>query len=125
MIVEDLDVLNPEPKSITLGGEEILVSFIPCGITFPVDALVRELSELDQGKLATDIEEQKKAFDLSVRLCVTFCSVEHPEMDREYFDKKVSPRQVERFATWIRGALEDAYKGIESTPQRAARKKNR
>ena len=41
--VIDLDILRPDSKLIKLGGKEIDVSFIPCGITFELDSIVQQL----------------------------------------------------------------------------------
>ena len=38
--VIDLDILRPEQKLVKLGGHEIDLSFIPCGITFEIDQIV-------------------------------------------------------------------------------------
>ena len=133
MKIEDLDILRPEPRFIHIGGKDIDVSFIPCGITFDVDNIVQELQEIDQVKLSGDPEHNikpdkdtiKKAFDLSIDLCVAFCSWKYPELDKEWFLSETSPNQIQAFSTAIKDALVRAYAGVESDPKnhQAPRKK--
>ena len=111
--VIDLDVLRPEQKFIKLNGKQIDISFIPCAITFDIDELVKELSKLDQKKLKTDGKEQKKAFDITVKMCAIFCMWKYPEMDEEWFRENTSPGQLYSFSNEIRTALVKAYAGIE------------
>jgi len=47
-----------------LGGVQIDVSFVPCGITWEIDSLVRKLSEYDENKLK-DEKSLKKHWILS------------------------------------------------------------
>jgi len=112
MKIEDLDVLRPESKIVRLGGNDIDVSFIPCGITFDIDKIVQELNSIGQTEMASGGEGTRKALDLSIELCAVFCSHNYPEMDREWFDENVSPVQVEAFVGAVRDALIKAYSGI-------------
>jgi len=120
MKVVDLDVLRPEKKVIKLSGEEIDVSFIPCGITFDVDAIMQEIAGLDQQAVQAGGAEARKAFDLSISLCVAFCSWQHPELDANWFRGNVSPQQLGAMSEAIQDALMQAYAGIE-IPQKAAK----
>ena len=63
MEILDLDLLRPDPKVIKLGGKEIDVSFIPCGITFDVDRITREISELGIEAIKKGGEHERKAWD--------------------------------------------------------------
>jgi len=112
MKVEDLDVLKPEPRMVRLGGKDIDVSFIPCGITFEIDDLVSQLRNLDESAVQAGGEEARKAFSLSVKLCAVFCSFKHPELDEEWFLANASPQQLEAFTNAVRAALVSAYAGI-------------
>ena len=125
MKVEDLDVLRPEPRIVHIGGKDIDVSFVPCGITFDVDAIVRELQGMDQTKLLENGSETKRAFELSVELCSVFCSHNYPELDKEWFFQNTDANQIKVFSTAIKDALIKAYAGIEnnSKNQRAPKKK--
>ena len=120
MNVIDLDVLRPDKKVIKLSGHEIDVSFIPCGITFDIDIITQEIVGLDRQKVQAGGDEAKKAFDLSVKLCVAFCSWEHPELDDKWFRGNVSPQQLGAMSSEIQDALTQAYAGIE-IPQKAAK----
>lgn len=112
--VLDLDVLRPTAKHILLGGKKIDVSFIPCGITFEVDRILKELRNIDQKKLAEGGKESQKAFDLTLDLCVLFCTVDNPEMNRKWFDSHTSPGQVQAMAEAIKDSLLESYKSIEA-----------
>ena len=113
--VLDLDVLRPKPSKIKLAGKEIDVSYMPCGITFEVDKIVRALAEVvATGKATDNGEETHRAFDLSIDLCVVFCSWKHPELDREWFMDNTDPRQVEALASKIQETLQRSYAGAEA-----------
>lgn len=114
MKVEDLDVLRPESRIIRLGGKDIDVSFIPCGITFEVDKIIQELGKMDQEKMAMNGEETRRAFDLSISLCVAFCSHKYAELDENWFRENTDARQIQAFSEAIKDALMRAYKGAES-----------
>ena len=111
--VIDLDVLRPEKKIVKLNGKEIDVSFIPCAITFDLDELVKKLQKLDQKKLEHDVVEQKKAFDITIKMCSIYCKWKYPEMTEEWFRENTSPGQLYSFSTVIRTSLIAAYAGIE------------
>ena len=117
MKIEDLDVLRPEPKFIRLGGKDIDISFIPCGITFEVDALIQELGMISQEDLSKGGEEARKGFDLSIALCATFCSHKHPELTKEWFLENVDGAQIKGFSLAIREALVRAYAGVQTDPK--------
>ncbi len=111
--VIDLDILRPKKQVVRLAGKLIDVSMIPCGITFDIDTIVRELMALDQEKVAQGGEETKKALDLTIRLCVTFASVDNPDMNENWFRKKVSAEQTKRMAEAIKDALLKSYEGVK------------
>jgi len=119
MNIVDLDVLRPEKKVIKLSGHDIDVSFIPCGITFEIDTIMQDISGLDNNAVIAGGDEAKKAFDLSIRLCVAFCSWEHPELDEKWFRSNVSPQQLGVMAGVIQDALMQAYAGIDIPPKAA------
>jgi len=110
--VIDLDILRPEPRVVKIGGREIDVSFIPCGITFDLDAIVQELVKLDQKKVRSDPVEMRHAFDLGVRLCSVFCQHKYPEMDERWFMDNASSIQVNGFTSAIQNALYESYAGV-------------
>lgn len=112
--VIDLDILKPEPRKIKIGGKEIDVSFIPCGITFELDSIVQELMGLDQSKVRTDRAEMMRAFDLGIKLCAVFCEHKYPEMDYEWFRNNASAEQVNAFATEIQSILLQTYSDVTS-----------
>jgi len=111
--VIDLDIIRPKGKKVRLAGKIIDVSFIPCGITFEVDDVVRQISSLDQEKITTDLVEAKKAFSLAVRLCAIFASVEYPEINEDWMMKHCSAEQINVLSDAIKEALIESYKGIE------------
>jgi len=111
--VLDLDILRPATKKVKLAGKEIDVSFIPCGITFEVDSIIRELSGFDEEKIKTDETTIKRAFDLALNLCSAFCSLKHPEMTPDWFRLNTSPEQVNALTNKIKQALSDSYIGVE------------
>jgi len=114
MEVFDLDILKPKSRKVKLAGKEIDVSFIPCGITFQIDQVSRDLANIDQEKIAiNDDTEIKKAFDLAIKLCCIFCTVKYPDMDEKWFKENVNAAQVQLFASHIKQALIESYKGVE------------
>lgn len=123
--VEDLDVLRPTPKFVRLGGKDIDVSFIPCGITFEVDQIIRELNTITQNDILNDSALSKRAFDLSIDLCVVFCSHNYPELDRAWFNENTNMTQITKFTEAISEALMKAYAGIggDGKNLKAAKKK--
>ena len=108
--IVDLDKLKPEQEQVKLAEHIIDVSFIPLGITFEVDDIVRELSEV--GTLSGK-EAEKKAFDLTVRLCSVFCTHKYPEMTEQWFLDNTNPQQVKYLAEEISKSLTRDYKAVE------------
>lgn len=115
MRVEDLDVLRPEARFVKIGDKEIDVSFIPCGITFDIDSIMRELGQIDQKKILENGEETEKAFDLSIKLCAIFCEHKYPEMNEQWFRWNADVFQVKAFSDAIQEALSRAYAGVETS----------
>ena len=113
MEILDLDLLRPEPKIIKLGGEEIDVSFIPCGITFEVDRITREISNLDFDAVKEGGDATRQAFELSLELCAVFCQVSHPEMDEEWFQNNTNPPQINALVTAVKTTLFEGYKQVQ------------
>lgn len=118
--VQDLDVLRPEKRVVKLGGKQIDVSFIPLGITFDLEDIIRQLGELDQKELASGGPAARKAFDLTIKLCSAFCTLKNPEMDEQWFRENVDSIQLQALATEIRGALSRAYAGLDPKNAEAA-----
>lgn len=117
--IQDLDVLRPKPKFITLGGNKIDVSFIPCGITWDIDRIVRELSSMSQDEILQNGDTTKRAFELTIEMCSTFCCWQYPELTEEWFMKNCNATQIKAFSKSIQEALQSAYKGIDSKPKNA------
>jgi len=110
--VIDLDILRPEPNLIKIGGKEIDVSFIPCGITFDLDAVVQDLMHLDGAKIKSDPDEMRRAFNLGIKLCALFCSTDHPEMDEKWFLDNTNANQVNALTTEIQKGLIKVYEDV-------------
>ena len=111
--IVDLDVIRPKAKLIKLGGKEIDVSFIPCGITFDIDQLMQELAkfQIDDVKEGKDIA--RRAFEITVELCVLFCSVKYPELNKKWFMDNADAVQIQRFAETIKDTLAKSYAAVE------------
>lgn len=110
--IEDLDILRPKKRVIKLGGKEIEVSFIPCGITFDVDEIIQKIASLGDD-IEKDKKKTKEAFELSVELCVLFCKQKHPEMNKDWFYKNTSPEQVGILVSILRDTLLKSYEGVK------------
>jgi hypothetical protein len=110
--IVDLDILRPKKVCVTLAGKTIDVSFIPVGITFEIDGIVRDLMKLNQQEIQTGGEDTKKALDLTIKLCATYSSIDHPEMTEEWFRKHVDAKQTARMADIIKDALLSSYEGV-------------
>ncbi len=124
MKVKDLDALRPESAYIKICDKEIDVSFIPCGITFDIDDIMQELGTMNQDDIKNVPEKTKRAFELSVKLCSTFCSHKYPELDEEWFYENADVLQIKVFTETIKDALTRAYAGIQASPKnsKAAKK---
>ena len=110
--IVDLDILKPPKKIIKLGGVQIDVSFVPCGITGEIDSLVRKLSEYDENKLK-DEKSSKEALDIIIKLCSTFASFKNPELSEKWFRENVEMPQINAFVSLIKEALIRSYAGVE------------
>mgnify|MGYP003998430157 FL=1 len=130
--VLDLDVLRPKPRNVRIGGKVIDVSFVPCGITFDVDELVSKLRDVVaviedetglKGEAAAlgsgNSEGTHEAFDIGVKLCAVFASVQYPEMDEDWFMANTSPVQVGGFSEAIQEALLSSFAGVEAHQKKA------
>jgi hypothetical protein len=112
--VVDLDILRPKRVSVRLANKTIDVSMIPCGITFEIDQLVRDLMNLDQSKITAGGQDTKSALDLTIRLCATFAGVNNPEMTEDWFRANVDAGQLQRMAEIIKDALLRSYEGVKA-----------
>jgi len=112
--IVDLDALRPKKVIVKLGGKEIDVSFIPCGITFDVDEITRRLYGFDMDKVQAGGQETNDAFNIALELCSTFCTVRNPEMTVEWFRENTDPIQVNQLATIIQETLARSYAGAEA-----------
>ena len=110
--IVDLDILKPPKKIIKLGGVQIDVSFVPCGITWEIDSLVRKLSEYDENKVK-DEKSSKEALDIIIKLCSTFASFKNPELSEKWFRENVEMPQINAFVSLIKEALIRSYAGVE------------
>lgn len=114
MEVVDLDLLRPEPKIIKLGGKEIDASFIPCGVTFEIDKIMREMSTLNADEVTAGGDVTALAFDLSIRMCAVYCQCKYPEMDEAWFKANATAGQIQKLTTVLREALVAGYKEVEA-----------
>jgi len=112
--VLDLDILRPVAVRVRLAQKEIDVSFIPVGITFEVDEIVKQLGKLKQVDLEKGGEPARKAIDLTIKLCALFCSVKNPELDEAWFRSNANPAQLTALADVIKDTLLKSYEGIEA-----------
>lgn len=110
--VVDLDIIRPKKKIVKLNGKEFDVSFIPCGMTFEVDELIRKLGTFNEEALK-DQKNVKIAFDTTVQLCSVFASYKYPELDENWFKDNVDAAQIGVFAEAIKESLVRSYKGVE------------
>jgi hypothetical protein len=111
--VLDLDILKPDPRIVKLRGVEIDISFIPVGITFEVDEIVKQMVGLDQEALTEGRGDVKGAIDMAIRLCSMFCTVKNPELSEEWFREYVTAGQLMSLAEAIKDTLQESYKGVE------------
>jgi len=112
--INDLDILRPKANIIKIGGEEVDISFVPNGITFEVDRLLREINKVatSMEDLAGDEYKQEKAFELSIDLCVLFCSRKHPKLNKQFFMDDAIPIQIRAIVDGIKLALNDSYAAV-------------
>lgn len=110
--VTDLDILRPTKAIVKIGGKEIDVSFVPCGITFDLDKITEELRGIPEKKIKEGGAECKKAFTLAIKMCSLFCAHSYPDMDENWFLHNVDAMQVNAFANVIKDALMSSYKGV-------------
>lgn len=112
MNVIDLDVLRPDAEIVKIGGKEIDVSFIPCGIAFELDEIMQDVFAITKESLDNDPAMQKKAFDIGVRLCSAFCKHIYPEMNENWFRSRATSNQVTKFAQAIQKTILENYRQI-------------
>jgi hypothetical protein len=110
--IVDLDILRPKRVCVRLADKEIDVSMIPCGITFEIDAIMREMMKLNPKKAKDGGEDTRKYFDLTIKLCAVFASVGHPEMTEEWFRNNVDAMQLGKMAELVKDALLRSYEGV-------------
>jgi hypothetical protein len=110
--IVDLDILRPAKKILKLNGKEIDVSFIPTAITFDIDRMLGELREIPRKQIEKGGEECKRAFDLSIKICVAFAENSYPEMNYDWFSKNTTAPQINVFIKEIESALIASYKGV-------------
>ncbi len=131
--VIDLDILRPESRMVKIGKETIDVSFVPCGITFEVDDIVSQLTDVvlameketnlkgeDAVRASAKSPLTKVAFELGVKLCVLFCSMSHPEMDEAWFMENTAASQVGIMSDEIQVALTASFKGVDDYQKKTA-----
>ena len=111
--VLDLDVLNPKPRIVKIGGMEIDVSFMPVGITFDVDEIVQEMGTFTVEELEQTGDQARRALELSVKLCSLFCSVKFPTMNEAWFQANASTGQIMAFSEVVKDTLTSSYQGVE------------
>ena len=124
MKVIDLDILKPEAKIVRLGGNDIDVSFLPSGITFEIDALMKKLYSLSSSEekiaiLSEGGKEAEDAYKIAVEICGCFCARKYSEMDAEWFKENCNGAQVTAFTQAIQGALSQAYNTGEAKTKNA------
>jgi hypothetical protein len=112
--IVDLDILRPKRISVRLANKTIDVSMIPCGITFEIDKIVRDLMGLDRSKITEGGDDTRRALDLTIKLCATFASVNNPEMTEAWFRANVDAGQIEKMADIIKDALLRSYEGVKA-----------
>jgi hypothetical protein len=110
--IVDLDILRPKKICVKLAGKMIDVSMIPVGITFEIDQIVRDLMKLDQKEISSGGDTTKQALNLTIKLCATYASIEHPEMDEKWFRQNVDAKQTAKMADIIKDALLRSYEGV-------------
>jgi len=110
--VIDLDILRPEPQIVKIGGKEIDVSFIPCGVTFDIYPIAQELGTIS-ADAENDQDALRRAFDLGVALCAVFCKYQYPELNEEWFKYNATVQQIEAFSQAISSALVRTNEGIK------------
>jgi len=113
--VIDLDVLRPKRRIVKLGGKEIDVSFLPVAITFDVAEILNQAGKLDAKKAAAGGTEGRKGLDLTIKLCATFCSWKHPDLDEQWFRENTTAEQITMLTEEIKAALGRSYKGVDES----------
>ena len=111
--VTDLDALRPPKNLVKIGGEEIDVSFIPCGITFEAEELSQQIFKMDPKAVQAGGKQTKIAFDLTIKLCSLFCSCKHPELDETWFRQNCDPIQLGKLSEKIIESLSKSYEAVD------------
>jgi hypothetical protein len=126
MNVLNLDVLKPEPKTVTVAGHEIDVSFIPVGITFEMDDIFRRMQSMKMDEVESGGDESKRAIDLAIDLCGIFCGSQVKELDSDWFRRHCSDQQIIALVDVLKQTLVDSLKGVQRHPKnlKAAKTKN-
>jgi hypothetical protein len=114
MEARDLDILRPKPSMVRFHGFEVDVSFIPVALTFEVDRIMTEMSELGKNQSAEDLAMSKEAVKRSTELSADLISVVCWVLNN------LSASQIMAFTEEITRAMVRSYEGLPKDPQAAA-----
>jgi hypothetical protein len=115
-VIQDLDILRPEPEYVMLAGKKIDISFIPSGIAVDMMSLQDRINAMVDSpeKIARVREggtEALETFYLSAEMCAKLACAQHPEMDKEWLLKNTSIPQLKVLVARVTAAI---YRSLES-----------
>jgi len=113
-IVYDFDIVKPKSCNVKIDGFLYDLSYIPVGITFDIEAVIKGMRDLDAPKLLdADNIEIKKGLNLSIKLVFTLLNYWNPEITEEYIIKKFTPGMIETLVHIIKQSLSTSMEGIK------------
>ena len=134
-IVLNLDE-ERKPEYIVLGGKEIDISFIPCGVSIPLmnkydeyfkslksskvlndDGTVNENAEKE---LSKDTEKAANNLKIMIEMISMFTSYVDEEMNQEWIEKRLTIKQIPLFMSLLVKAI---TKDIQGTGGKKSDKK--
>lgn len=113
-IVYDFDVVKPKSCNVKIDGFTYDLSYIPVGITFDIEAIIKGMRELDAPKLVGgDNVEIKKGLNLSIKLVFVLLNYWNPEITETYITNKFTPGMIETLVHIIKQSLTTSMEGIK------------
>lgn len=97
-IVYNLDEKVKPPEVIILGGVEMDISFIPCGVSIPLlkayDEYVKHLTEHGSSIIKNDLEKAKENADLVIKVVTIFTKFKDPKLHEEWILNNCDMKQI-------------------------------
>jgi translation initiation factor 2 alpha subunit (eIF-2alpha) len=100
-MIHNLDADIKEKEIVKLAGEEIDISFIPCGVSIPLlskyDKWVSESKKEGVEKIKNNVEIAQDNFKMQAEILSMFTSYTNPKLDYEWLLHNADLYQISSF----------------------------